>query len=116
VTSVDVVVVRTNPQLHEGAATVWRTLGRDDARALARAVDQPPLAWVNHLSCPAMLGGERWSDRLTFHAGARTLTFLDDLAGCQNLTVTADSRTESLGGSIDAQVLHALGLPQSYGR
>lgn len=115
VTSVDVVVVRQHLQLRHGAPTVRRTLRGGAARALASAANRFPEQWVVHHSCPAIVAGAQ-SDRLTFHAGGRTLVFVDDLVGCEDLTVSDGAHPLALGGSLDAPLLRALGLPSDYGR
>jgi hypothetical protein len=117
VTSVDVVVVRKNPQLHQGAPTVRTTLTGAAARQLADVVNRLPRAVPTvHMSCPAMLGGEWWSDTLVFHSSGPTAEVVDNMTGCASITFQIGSRkTIQLDGNLNGPVLHALGLPAGYG-
>ena len=125
VSSVDVLVVRQNPQLHQGAPTARRTLTGTAARALADFVNRLPRAIpTGYVSCPADIGGERWSDRLVFHSAGPTARVEVNLAGCASTTFTVGHRQPiqlsftfpgAIAG-IDRQILSALGLPANYGR
>ncbi len=114
VTSVDVTVVRKNPQLHQGAPTVTRTLTADATRSLAATVNRLAEAPYDMRHCPAAFG--EWSDALVFHAGSTTLRVAQTIVGCEYLTA-ADGRHKpiNLSGDIDHPVLAALGLPDPYG-
>ena len=117
VTSVEVTVVRKNPQAHQGAPTVQRTLTDDAARALADFVNSMSRAVrTGYVSCPAMLGGEQWSDTLVFHSGDVTTRVVDDMRGCATITFqTRDRKPIELAGALNSVVLRALGLPTNYG-
>lgn len=124
-TSVDVVVVRTDPQQHRGAATVRRTLTGDQARALAAYVNRLPRAIPTfYASCPPNLGGQHWTDTLVFHSAGPAARLVVDLASCGSATFQVGKRTPiqlSRGYSgdvapIDHAIMQALGLPPNYGR
>ena len=71
VTAVDVLVVRKNPQLHQSAPTVHRTLTGSAARALVDFVNRLPRAIpTGYMSCPADFGGEKRFDQLVFDSPA----------------------------------------------
>jgi hypothetical protein len=125
VTSVDVVVVRQNPQRRQGAPTVSRTLTGADARALAHFVNRLPRAVpTGYVSCPDMLGGEHRLDRLTFHSAGANAHLLVNLTGCATTTLTVGHRKPiqlsftfpGAVATIDHQILSAVGLPPNYGR
>ncbi|MCW2495497.1 hypothetical protein [Jatrophihabitans sp.] len=118
VSSVDVLIDRANsggngmPKL----PSVRRTLVGQPAQALASAVDAAKIAGeaAKTRFCPIDLG---YTDRLAFHAGARTVTVVVEVAGCEGMRVTADGvKQPQLLGSVDRQALAALHLPASYGR
>lgn len=125
VSSVDVLVLRQNPQLHQGAPTVRRTLTGTAARALSNFVNLLPRAVpTGYISCPADIGGERWSDELVFHSGGPSARVEVNLAGCASATFAIGHRKSiqlsftypgAIAG-IDRQILSALGLPANYGR
>jgi hypothetical protein len=124
VTSVDVLVVRQNPQEHQGAPTVRRTLTNADARALADYINRLPRAIpTGYVSCPEIVGGERWLDRLVFHSDGPSAHVLVNLAGCASATFRADHREPiqlsptlpAAVAGIDHQITTALGLPTNYG-
>ena len=115
--SVDVTVVRKNPQLHQGAPTVHRTLTGHALTALVRAVNRRGMQ-PNYgpRSCPADLGGEVWTDNLVFHAGGVAYRAVQAMSGCGYLSIeSGQHRRAFLAGSIDAAVLRALGLSANYG-
>jgi hypothetical protein len=117
VNSVDVVVVRQNSLTHQGAPTVQRTLTGVAAQSLSDIVNRLPRAVpVVHISCPAMLGGTKWYDRLVFHSSGATVVVVDDMTGCPTIEFTAGHRKPILlAGDLNKAVLHALGLPDGYG-
>ena len=124
VTAVDVLVVRQDPQLHQGAPTVRRTLTGAPARDLAEFVNRLPRAIPTHYtSCPAELGGERWFDRLVFHGHGPDATVLVNMVGCASTTLRVGNRrpiqlSQSYSGAvgnIDNTITTTLGLPRDYG-
>ena len=117
VTSVDVTVVRQNPQLHQGAPTVRRTLTGASAQSLADRVNRYGLlpTYGAH-SCPADLGGEQRSDTLVFHTARGAFRVLESMTGCSFLSITDGRHKQvALDGNLDPAVLRALGLPANYG-
>ena len=120
VTSVDVLVVRQNPQQHQGAPTVHRELTGANARTLARFVNRLPRAIpAQHPSCPAEFRGQQWFDRLVFHSAGPTATVRVDMTGCGSTTFQVGRRTTiTLGethGGVNAKLMSTLGLPPNYG-
>ncbi|HZC73571.1 MAG TPA: hypothetical protein VE442_22940 [Jatrophihabitans sp.] len=116
VTSVDVTIVRSNPQQHLGAPTVRRTLTGDAARALADYVNALPRAVPNPMFCPNIAGNEEWSDTLVFHSAGATTRVVDDMRGCTSITFrTGHRKPIQLSGGLNQALLHALGLPANYG-
>lgn len=120
VTSVDVLVVRQNPQQHQGAPTVRRVFTGADARGLAEFVNRLPRAIPSQAhSCPAEFAGERWFDRLVFHSAGPTATVVVDMTGCGSITFQIGHRARiALGeahGGVNAKLMSALGLPPDYG-
>lgn len=124
VTSVGVLVVRVNPQMHQGAPTVRRTLTGADARALGAFVNRLPRAVPTlRVSCPAMFGGEKWYDRLVFHGAGPRTQVLVNLAGCASTTLSVAHRKPiqlsftypGVVANVDHRILSALGLPGDYG-
>jgi hypothetical protein len=124
VSSVDVTVTRQNPQLHQEAPTVRRTLTGARARALADFVNRLPRAVPTaYVSCPALLGGEEQYDRLVFHSPGPTASVMVNLAGCASTTFQVGSRkpiqlSRTYVGAVeqvDHMILNALALPTDYG-
>jgi hypothetical protein len=119
VTSVDVLVVRQNPQAHRGAPTVRRTLTGARARALAEFVNRLPRAIpLGAVSCPAGLVGEHWLDRLRFHTAGATAELVVDLSACPRAAFQAGRRAAiQLSGptDIDHVIMKAVGLSANYG-
>ncbi len=93
VTALDVLVVRKNPQLHQGAPTVHRTLSGSAARALVDFVNRLPRAIpTGYVSCPAELGGEKRLDQLVFHSPGNTSRLLVNMVGCSTATLWVGHR------------------------
>ena len=114
-------VVARHPESIAGthaAPTVRKTLGRRDARALARLINSLPSNQRGEYSCPPPIG----TDTLTFNDAART-TVAIGVGGCGVVEISKD-RVElaSVGfGSarlpaVDAAVMRAMDLPPGYGR
>jgi hypothetical protein len=123
VTAVDVLVVRKNPQLHQGAPTVNRTLAGSAAHALVDFVNRLPRAIpTGYVSCPADFGGEKWFDQLVFHSPGNSSRLLVNMAGCSTATLWVGHRHGielSLSYSaavygIDHEITHSIGLPDNY--
>ncbi len=124
ITAVDVLVVRTNPQMHQGAPTVHRTLTGSAAHALVAFVNRLPRAVPTfYTGCPADLGGERWFDRLVFHGPGTSSRLVVNMVGCSTATLrVGDRKAIALSSSfsaavdnIDHEITRSIGLPQNYG-
>jgi hypothetical protein len=122
--SVDVVIVRQDPQRHQDARTVRRTLTGTAARALADFINQLPRAVpTEYPGCPPKLGGEQRTDQLVFHSAGPTVKVVVDLAGCASTTFQAGHRTPihlsrtfvGVVSGIDHVIMTAVGLPANYG-
>lgn len=99
------------------APTVRKTLGRHDARLLARLINALPANQKGAWSCPSPIG----KDTLTFNDAART-TVTIDVGGCGSAEIAKNEVTVAGLGfgstqlpSVDAAVLRAMGLPSDYG-
>ncbi len=123
-TSVDVLLVRRNPQLHQGAPTVHHILTGAAARRLAAFVNRLPRAVpTNYVGCPADMGGEKWFDRVVFHSRTETARLLVDMVGCATATLQVGDRkpiqlsftfSAAIYG-IERAITSAVGLPANYG-
>jgi hypothetical protein len=108
VTSVDVTVTRGT-----STPTVSRTLEDPAAQRLADAVDRLSPEAPGVRSCPNDQG---FTDALVFHSSGRTVNVVNHVGGCGGVSVTVNGVEQpDLAGSVDAQVLAALGLPANYG-
>jgi hypothetical protein len=125
VTAVDVLVVRKNPQMHQGAPTVRRTLTGSAARALVDFVNDLPRAVpTGYASCPAELGGEEWSDQLVFHSRSRDARLVVNMVGCSTATlwvghrkgIELSSSFSAAVHNIDREITSSIGLRADYGR
>jgi hypothetical protein len=123
VTAVDVLVVRTNPQMHQGAPTVHRTLTGSDARALVDFVNGLPRAIPTfYVSCPPNAGGENRFDELVFHSPGNSSRLVVNLVGCSTATlwvghrkgIELSSSYSAAVYNIDHEITRSIGLPGNY--
>jgi hypothetical protein len=115
VDSVDITVVRLDvlADLRKRAPTVHRTLTGAPAQRLADAIDALPLYLRGGFGCQVETGS---SDQLIFHTrSGATVEAVDSRSGCTGVELTIGGAMTRLSGSVDAQVLAALGLPANYG-
>jgi len=122
VTTADVSIIRLSRVKGStllGAPTVQRTLTGEAARRLAAALDAlPAVAPEGVHSCP--LPPIEASDRVLFNTPSGGIQITRYGGGCTFDATVTDTRTPARttiidGGSFDAALLSALGLPTNYG-
>jgi hypothetical protein len=109
VSSVDIVIRRSTR-----APTVSKSASGAAARELAATVNQLSPRKTLGVNCMADSG---FRDDLTFHAPTSTATVTVKVGACGWVKLTTASATQVFAGSdgLDAQALHAAGLPPHYG-
>jgi hypothetical protein len=115
VDSVDVTVDRLNilMDLRLRAPTVHRTLTGAPAQRLADTIDALLVNPPGQVSCEDETGA---SDRLIFHTrSGRVVDVVESVRACPGVRLTRDGASTQLTGSVDGQVMAALGLPANYG-